>query len=325
MVSRASEAPEDCEHGEHAEREVAELERLLQEAKERLRQRKAVAQNEPSSASLQQTQALKTRTPSPPREQSFLLIAPLTSSNHFLLLLSDSALPLGSFAFSSGLESYLAHNRSRTSSSPASFNIFLPISLSSYASTTLPFALAAHRDPATVADLDDALDAAIVCTVGRRASIAQGRALLSIWERSLVASVPSDTAKVLKPFSLLLKASSASGGSAPHGWGDPPAVSAHLAPLFGAICNLVGLSLAQTAYVFLLGHVKALVSAAVRASMFGPYQAQKVLASGLVKDLINAMVEREWETRVEEAGQSIPVMDLWIGRHEVLYSRIFNS
>ncbi len=106
---------------------------------------------------------------------------------------------------------------------------------------------------------------------------------------------------------------------------DPPAVAAHLAPLFGAVCALVGLGLEQTAYVFLLGHVKALVSAAVRAGMFGPYQAQKTLAGGGVQGLIAAMVEREWETSVEEAGQNVPVMDLWVGRHEVLYSRIFNS
>ena len=87
----------------------------------------------------------------------------------------------------------------------------------------------------------------------------------------------------------------------------------------------MGLSLEQTAYVFLLSHVKALVSAAVRASMFGPYQAQKVLGGEPVQRLITAMMEREWHTPFEEAGQSVPVMDLWIGRHEVLYSRIFNS
>ena len=102
-------------------------------------------------------------------------------------------------------------------------------------------------------------------------------------------------------------------------------MSAHLAPLFGAISSLLGLSLPQTAYIFLLSHVKALISAAVRASIFGPYQAQKVLASTQVQGLITALVDREWETKVKEAGQSVPVMDLWIGRHEMLYSRIFNS
>lgn len=104
-----------------------------------------------------------------------------------------------------------------------------------------------------------------------------------------------------------------------------PPVSAHLAPLFGVICGVVGLTVQQTAYVYMVGHVKALVSAAVRASMFGPYQAQRVLAGDEVQTLITRLIDREWNTRVEEAGQSVPVMDLWIGRHEVLYSRIFNS
>ena len=192
--------------------------------------------------------------------------------------------------------------------------------------------LAAHRDPSlsTLASLDDTLDAAVVCTVGRRASVAQGRALLGIWERSFApaaaaagGSNAAGGAEALRGFSSLLKRTSS---SSPSGGGDePPAVAAHLAPLFGAICALVGLDLAQTAYVFMLGHVKALVSAAVRAGMFGPYQAQKTLAGGGVQGLIAAMVEREWETSVEEAGQNVPVMDLWVGRHEVLYSRIFNS
>lgn len=102
-------------------------------------------------------------------------------------------------------------------------------------------------------------------------------------------------------------------------------MSAHLGPLFGAVCALLGLTLPQTAYVFLLSHAKALVSAAVRASLFGPYQAQRVLASPETQALITAFVAREWDTPPEDAGQSVPVMDLWIGRHEMLYSRIFNS
>jgi urease accessory protein len=75
----------------------------------------------------------------------------------------------------------------------------------------------------------------------------------------------------------------------------------------------------------MLSHVKALVSAAVRASVFGPYQAQKVLAGEQVQRMIDVVIDREWNTPVEEAGQTVPVMDLWIGRHEILYSRIFNS
>jgi urease accessory protein len=207
-----------------------------------------------------------------------------------------------------------------------------------------------------------------VCTVGRRASVAQGRALLSIWERSFAGALAergvvagaggdADVNEALRGFSALLRSGSSANsnsnstttttssprtpaltnGDSTHATTTtttitpnddpplPPPVAAHLGPLFGAICSLAGLGLEQTAYVFMLGHVKALVSAAVRAGMFGPYQAQKTLASGAVQGLVAAVVEREWETKVEEAGQSVTVMDLWVGRHETLYSRIFNS
>ncbi|OTA92277.1 hypothetical protein M434DRAFT_74778 [Hypoxylon sp. CO27-5] len=310
--------------------EIADLESRLQRAKERLAKSKPANTNSSSQS----------------------LTGPLSaqSAHHYLLLLSDSALPLGSFAFSSGLESYLAHTRrsrsagpststSAASTSSSSFSSFLPLSLSSYASTTLPFVLAAHRDPSpdNVAYLDDTLDAAIICTVGRRASVAQGRALLSIWEKSIAASVDPSSSS-LKPYADLLRSSSTStfsstgaGGSGSGGEKDgdserePPPASAHLAPLFGAVAALCGLSPRQTSYVFMLNHVKALVSAAVRAGLFGPYHAQRILAGSEVQTYLESTIEREWDTPVEEAGQSVPVMDLWIGRHELLYSRIFNS
>ncbi|KAG5936714.1 hypothetical protein E4U53_000164 [Claviceps sorghi] len=290
---------------ETVEHEIAELEKRLAAAKSRLT--KTAAQTAPSS---------------PCTRPSDLIDA----SSHFLLLLSDSQLPIGSFAFSSGLESYLAHSPPRRGTTTATaFSSFLALSLSSFAATTLPFVLAGHREPSSLVSLDDQLDAAVVCTVGRRASVAQGRALFSVWERSFRAALPAARAHApfLRDFGALL----GQGRAAPGGDGEeePPPVSAHLAPLFGVICAVVGLSARQTAYVYMVSHVKALVSAAVRASVFGPYQAQRVLAGGEVQAMIAGVIEREWETRVEEAGQSVPVMDLWMGRHEVLYSRIFNS
>ncbi|KAI0525298.1 UreF-domain-containing protein [Xylaria bambusicola] len=322
--------------GSKIEDEIAKLESQLAEAKRRLNTRRE--------------QAGKTTSPTLALTPSLI---PLLQdpSYHYLLLLSDSALPLGSFAFSSGLESYLAHARRTTSSShhlyKPSFTSFLPLSLSSYASTTLPFALAAHRDPALIAELDDILDASIICAVGRRASIAQGRALLSIWEKSLAPSsaVSADARRALEGYSAILRSSSSTAATASSSSSSttgqkvsdgseeeeeeeellPPPVSAHLAPLFGAVARLLGLAPRQTAYVFLFSHAKALVSAAVRAGMFGPYQAQKILAGGELQVLLADLIEREWNVDVEHAAQSVPVMDLWIGRHEMLYSRIFNS
>ncbi|KAI0123042.1 urease [Xylariales sp. AK1849] len=303
-------AADDESHSD-LEYAIADLEARLQEAKQRLVSRTSASRSIPSSAALTHNGTI-------PNPLSSSMSQ--SSAHHYLLLLSDSALPLGSFAFSSGLESYKAHNTGRGTSS---FSTFLPLSLSSYASTTLPFVLAAHRNPPQVADLDDALDAAVICTVGRRASMAQGRALLAVWEKSFAVGVSAEARQTIG--SLRALPSAATTTSSAGGATDVPSFSAHLAPLFGAICNLLGLTLHQTAYVFMLSHVKALVSAGVRAAMLGPYVAQKILASAEVQGMITAMVEREWETAVEKAGQSVPVMDLWVGRHEVLYSRIFNS
>ncbi|KAK2070760.1 hypothetical protein P8C59_005231 [Phyllachora maydis] len=305
--------PREKAESEASNRASADLERRLERAKGKFRTK--------------QTHADK-GTPMPERLITAPGSSPLSSSNHFLLLLSDSALPLGSFALSSGLESYLAHNPTGPGGAGGgSIAAFLPISVAAYASANLPFALAAHRDPSAAAlfDLADALDAATICAVGRRASVAQGHALLSVWERSFAPALPSPRDGVdgdaLRAFSALLRRASSSPSP------SPPEISAHLAPLFGAVASRLGLSARQAAYVFVLAHVKAVVSAAVRvrAGMIGPFQAQKVLASATVQDLVAAVIDREWETRPDEAGQTVPAMDLWIGRHEILYSRIFNS
>ncbi|KAI9721483.1 MAG: hypothetical protein M1812_002245 [Candelaria pacifica] len=244
--------------------------------------------------------------------------------HHAMLLLSDSALPLGSFAFSSGLESYLAHHRHHTSPSLspiASFHRFLKLSLGSLSSTTIPYILAAHRHPSELETLDNDIDASIPCTVARRASVAQGKALLSVWDRCFRSSVSTkggdaSSVGVLEEFRLLLKAPADEDGLVANG---------HFAPIWGVISEAMGLSLEQTAYVFMFNHVKAVLSAAVRASVMGPYQAQAVLANNGLQEMLSILIQKEWTTKVRDAGQVCPVMDLWVGRHELLYSRIFNS
>ncbi|KAF2456905.1 hypothetical protein BDY21DRAFT_322370 [Lineolata rhizophorae] len=276
-----------------------------------------------------------------------------------ILLLADSALPLGSFAFSSGLESFLAHQKQRqyrtpiptpNSNKPATllqaFHHFLSLSLSSLATTSLPYVLAAYRDPAALASLDNACDASTPCTVARRASTAQGRALLAVWDRSFkphygaapVAAASSGDASstdgddggaaavavaidALAGFSTLLRTPPSAFPTPAHAF---PA-SAHFAPLFGAVTRALRLRASSAAYAFLFAHARTVVSAGVRASVLGPYQAQAVLADGRLGESIRALVREMWDVDVEDAGQCVPVLDLWVGRHEVLYSRIFNS
>lgn len=104
-----------------------------------------------------------------------------------------------------------------------------------------------------------------------------------------------------------------------------PHANAHYAPLWGLITRVLAVPLHESAYLFLFSHARTVMSAAVRASVMGPYQAQALLASAELQDRIRGLVDEGWDLRVEDAGQSVPVMDLWVGRHEKLYSRIFNS
>lgn len=255
----------------------------------------------------------------------------LNNLSHALLLLSDSALPLGSFAFSSGLESYLAHHPARSPKqrrSPlATLHEFLHVSLTSQGSITIPYVLAAYRVPSNLESLDNDLDASTACAVARRASIAQGRALLSVYERVFhatrtAATSAEDTAAT---FSLLSFSRALKEGASHTQRPDFLGPNGHFGPLWALVCRIVGIPLEQTAYVFMLNHAKAITSAAVRASLVGPYQAQGVLASEWLQTEIQTALQRNWEVRVEDAGQEVPVLDLWVGRHELLYSRIFNS
>ncbi|KAL2871306.1 urease accessory protein UreF [Aspergillus lucknowensis] len=295
--------------------EILDLEARLQNAKSRLTLVSA-PQQAPEAAS--------------PRWEDLALSADsVLAPSHALLLLSDSALPLGSFAYSSGLESYIAHNKPlpRSITPVASLHRFLRLSLASMGSLSLPYVLAAYRNPTNLETFDNDLDASTPCPVAQRASVAQGRALLGVWERAFrgayAASSPHLSrdvgawkgASAIEAFSDALKSST----------DDELGPKGHFAPLWGVVCLAMGMDARQTAYVFMLNHAKAVLSAAVRASVMGPYQAQSILASRDLQDILAERIDLGWQTAVEDAGQVVPSLDLWVGRHELLYSRIFNS
>jgi urease accessory protein len=120
---------------------------------------------------------------------------------YLLLILSDANLPTGSFVASAGLESTAAHALFHLpTSNPAGSDIFafLGNSVDTYARSALPFARDAHRVTAAYAskqivELDQALavlarldalyDASTLNHVTRRASCAQGAALLTLYTK----------------------------------------------------------------------------------------------------------------------------------------------
>jgi urease accessory protein len=233
--------------------------------------------------------------------------------SHTWLLLSDSALPLGSFAFSSSLESYAAHAPKPTPPARELVARFLGLSLKSTASAILPFIVASYKDPSRCAAFDDELDANTLCTVARRASTNQGRALMAVWDKSLSATLTAgkeEERKWVEIFKLATRKGEASG---------------HFGITWGLICRSSGLSLEDVCYVFMFNHCKAVLSAAVRLGLIGPYHAQAVLALRGTQEQIQAAILEGKRRELEDAGQTVPVLDLYQGRHELLYSRVFNS
>ena len=78
-------------------------------------------------------------------------------------------------------------------------------------------------------------------------------------------------------------------------------------------------------YVFLLNHAKGVLSAAVRLSLVGPYQAQTILATTQTRQLLRDTLEEVRGLNVEDAGQTWALLDVYQGRQEILYSRVFNG
>ena len=181
--------------------------------------------------------------------------------SYLLLLLSDANLPTGSFVASAGLESTAAHALFRVPGPPGSDILaFLRSSVDTYARSALPFARDAHRVAAAYVsgeppepDLDAALvaltkldalyDASTLNHVARRASCAQGAALLTLYTRgftrpallpSLVADDDENRAAALVA-ALKLRVRR----------GEPDAPVGHLPVCWGVLTGALGLTVGE--------------------------------------------------------------------------------
>ena len=183
--------------------------------------------------------------------------------------LSDSALPTGGFVASSGLESFVQHgfiSSSVSSPPPSGFDLlsFLHESMSSYAHLNLPFFEQSHaatwtfRSSAiqgslqdtvnTILAVDGELEAMLLNHVTRRASKAQGIALLTLYSRafatpSLSISAPEKlseaetSAKGMDDLIEALKIASR----------RPARMQGHLSVCFAVLTAALGLSLGAMA------------------------------------------------------------------------------
>ncbi|KIL70281.1 hypothetical protein M378DRAFT_156379 [Amanita muscaria Koide BX008] len=267
---------------------------------------------------------------------------------YILLLLSDSNLPTGSFVASSGLESFFKHGfASLFPTTEHALIDFIRQSLASYAHSALPFVADAHcvlssaKDSESILDetihkllsLDQLYEASTLNHVTRRASTAQGVALLALYSKAfctpseLLCSVPSQsptfTSKLIDEFKLLVRREETPG---------------HLPVCWGILTAALGLSLERAQYLHLFLHARGLLSAAVRLNDIGPYRAQQLLLH-VVRPLVAAALSRcaalrtgllegedsEFDVSTHGPANTWPLGELMAARHDLQYSRVFNS
>jgi len=216
--------------------------------------------------------------------------------------LLDSILPTGGFAHSFGLEAAV---QSRLVSDSNELKTFLIHVLENTGSLFLPFVYSACLSPKmeTWHQLDRILDATLTNEVGRKASISQGSALMRV-ASAVFAEIPS--LKTMRDSSLKLGT-----------------VSFHHAPIFGLMCGALGFDSTSSQRAFMFITMRDVVSAATRLNLIGPLGA--ALLQHQVAPIAEVILEKWMNRDVEEACQTMPLLDTVQGCHGYLFSRLFSS
>jgi urease accessory protein len=209
--------------------------------------------------------------------------------------LIDSAFPTGGFAHSSGLEAAWQHGEVRGRDELVSW---LEGSLDQVGHACLPIVLGAFDHPEQLAELDRWCEACTTNHVANRASRAQGRALLTAVER------------IFGP-----------DRGQPGPAQAPP--KGHFAPVFGACLRRLDVPRETAGRMHLFNHLRSVLAAAVRLNIVGPMEAQMLMRQ------LSPKTEQVWTQckmlTPDEVAQTAPLLDLWQGAQDRLYSRLFQS
>jgi urease accessory protein len=282
---------------------------------------------------------------------------------YILLLLSDGNLPTGSFVASSGLESHVKHG---FSSQPDPTAAFVRDSLETYARSALPFVSDAQRIVESVyreegdegalervvsdlVVLDGHYQAMTLNHVARRASQAQGVALLTLYTKGFSRPVghldSTEQARDVRLGILVNRIKTMVRKGDTYG---------HLPICWGVLTAALGLSLGmsylsgckiaanrfeeRSQFLHLFLHARNILSASVRLNVLGPYAAQQIILHA-VRPLVTFEASRcrhlrtgivsvpgaHFDETNDGPATTWPMGEILAARHDLQHSRIFNS
>jgi urease accessory protein len=238
-----------------------------------------------------------------------------------ILVLGDSALPVGSFAHSNGLEAAAQlqlFSEGTVSSKASAVESFVKMATQSTLEMYAPTVIATNRVD-SIREWRDANDQLHLRLVGNppacRSSLDQGRSVLRL------TSAWRDESNELVERDLLgeIQRSMDDGG---HFSPEAPA-NCHLASIFGVVTALHGLNAAQACQ--LLGYCVArdLVSAAVRMNLLGPMAGVGVL--GRAHRAASIGIDEGSSKMPTQASSCAPMLDLIQPCHDLLATRLFRT
>lgn len=250
--------------------------------------------------------------------------------------LCDSALPSGGFAHSNGFESAVAEG-AVIKGDTSSVVTFTRAVLASAGTLLIPL-LVAPYDGADIKeaarrwiDADAVAHAVINNQVARRASLAQGGALLRAATEAFSGSLDADARLALSDFTRKAKRKRPSSDDGTNGSANEQtqAPKGHFAPALGFLCKNLGISSDAASRMFLYMVARDTLSAATRLSLVGPMEAQRLLCSLagegeslLTSTSVHALSSEPLECRIAQVD---PLLEIIQGTHDRLYSRLFMS
>lgn len=216
------------------------------------------------------------------------------------LQLSDSALPIGRFVHSHGVEAWL---RERPEVSPATLAELIEATVSQVTAPLDGVVLAhahAAQSLAELIELDGYLTARKLTPPARKASLTCGRQLAALSSQL----APED--KLVEEFARAVRDRTTDG---------------NLAVVEGALGRACRLSAEQAVLVELRGTASALLSAAVRLGAISPAGAQGVLAD--LAPVLSAAAELALATALHDVSSTAPEIEIYSLAHQRADARMF--